>query len=140
MEIEADSKKFLTIEEANRIIATLEVKVLKLQELNKAIAMLRSVTFEYEDEHQNLVSAVKLNQQFHTLSSEFYMILNTLLNTGCVVKDIETGLVDFYSSHDNRIICLCWQLGEKNIQFWHETDAGAQGRKPLAQLRQQSVE
>lgn len=140
MEIEADSKKFLTVEEANRTIATLEVKMVKLQELNKAIALLRSVTFEYDDEHQNLVSAVKLNQQFHTLSGEFYTLLNTLLNTGCVVKDIDTGLVDFYSQFENRTICLCWQIGEKHIQFWHETDAGTQGRKPLAQLRQQSVE
>ncbi|MDO8642075.1 MAG: DUF2203 domain-containing protein [Candidatus Woesearchaeota archaeon] len=140
MEIEGENKKFLTVEEANRVLATLEVQMLKLQELNKAIALLRSVSFEYDDDHQNLVSAVKLNHQFHTISAEFYTILHRLLDAGCVVKDIDTGLVDFYSTIDNRIICLCWQLGEKHIQFWHETDAGAQGRKPIAMLRQQSVE
>ena len=140
MEIEADNKKILTIEEANRLVNSLEQNMRKLQDIQKALDMIRSVTFEYDDEHQNLVSAVKLNQQFHTLSAEFYTLLNSLLSTGCVVKDIELGLVDFFSHFDNRVICLCWQLGEKNIQFWHETDAGGQDRKPLAQLRQQSVE
>lgn len=140
MEIETEHKKFLTLEEANGLVCTLEHNMRKLQELQKALDMIRSVSFEYDDEHQNLISAVKLNQQFHTLSAEFYTLLNSLLSAGCVVKDIELGLVDFYSQHDSRVICLCWQLGEKNIQYWHETDAGTKGRKPLTQLRQQSME
>ncbi len=136
MEIEGNAKKFLTIEEANKLISDLEQPLHRLKELNKALDLLRSVTLEFDDEHHNLLNAVKLNQQFHTLSAEFYTLLMNLFSRGCIIKDVETGLVDFYSIHDEKTICLCWQLGEKNIQYWHETDAGAQGRKPINLLRQ----
>lgn len=41
------------------------------------------------------------------------------------------GLVDFPALMDGRIVYLCWQLGEPEISFWHELDAGFTGRQPL---------
>ena len=37
------------------------------------------------------------------------------------------GLVDFPSELDGRPVYLCWKLGEPEIQFWHEVDAGFAG-------------
>jgi hypothetical protein len=50
---------------------------------------------------------------------------------GIEVKDIDQGLVDFPAKRDNRIVYLCWHLGEDRIAFWHELDAGFAGRQPL---------
>ena len=50
---------------------------------------------------------------------------------GCVVKGVEDGLVDFPHLKDGREVYLCWRLGEDDIHFWHETDAGFAGRVPL---------
>ena len=50
---------------------------------------------------------------------------------GCVVKGVEDGLVDFPHLKDGREVYLCWKLGEDDIHFWHETDAGFAGRRPL---------
>ncbi len=50
---------------------------------------------------------------------------------GCVVKGVEEGLVDFPHLKDGREVYLCWKLGEDDIQFWHETDAGFAGRMLL---------
>ena len=36
--------------------------------------------------------------------------------------------------HQDRDICLCWKLGEEQIEFWHEPNAGYAGRKPVAGL------
>ena len=41
------------------------------------------------------------------------------------------GLVDFPCWRDGREIYLCWQLGEPEVSFWHEIDAGFAGRQPL---------
>ncbi len=48
-----------------------------------------------------------------------------------VLRDLETGLVDFPSLRDGREVYLCWQEGEDEIAFWHEVDAGMAGRRPL---------
>jgi hypothetical protein len=48
------------------------------------------------------------------------------------LKDRRLGLVDFPSEMNGRHILLCWRLGEPEVQFWHELDAGYAGRQPLS--------
>ena len=50
---------------------------------------------------------------------------------GIEIKDINTGLVDFPSERDGRVVYLCWRYGEGDIEYWHELDAGFTGRQPL---------
>ncbi len=128
-------KKFLSLEQANALLDTVTPLVLRLQELAKSVHMIESVHVHYDDEYAHMLTAIKANKQFHTLYSEFYSILDDLVKLGCVVKDIEEGLVDFYALHDGREIFLCWQLGEEGVQYWHEVDSGSPGRKPISMLR-----
>lgn len=51
--------------------------------------------------------------------------------TGCVVKDLESGLVDFPSWLGDKEVYLCWKLGEPRIGYYHGIDEGFAGRKPL---------
>jgi len=51
--------------------------------------------------------------------------------TGCVVKDLEMGLLDFPSIVNDEQVFLCWKLGEERIGYWHRVDEGFAGRKPL---------
>jgi hypothetical protein len=53
---------------------------------------------------------------------------------GVTLRDIGTGLVDFPALVNGRPIWLCWKLGEDDIAYWHELDAGIAGRKPLIEL------
>jgi hypothetical protein len=50
---------------------------------------------------------------------------------GCEVKDLESGLVDFRSFREDRVVYLCWRLGETVIMAWLELDSGFGGRQPL---------
>ena len=50
---------------------------------------------------------------------------------GVQVKDLDKGLLDFPFQVGEQIVLLCWQLGEKKIDFWHTVEAGFQGRQPL---------
>jgi hypothetical protein len=52
---------------------------------------------------------------------------------GCVVKDLDIGLVDFPATFRGQEVYLCWKLGEKRIEFWHGVDEGFRGRKPIDQ-------
>ncbi|MBI2170400.1 MAG: DUF2203 domain-containing protein [Chloroflexi bacterium] len=50
---------------------------------------------------------------------------------GILLRDTERGLVDFPALRDGREVYLCWLLGEDDIRFWHDVDAGFAGRKLL---------
>jgi hypothetical protein len=65
------------------------------------------------------------------LLGEMRLLVGELEGIGCEVKDVQTGLVDFRAMRDGRAVYLCWRLGEEDIEFWHELDAGFAGRQPL---------
>jgi hypothetical protein len=50
---------------------------------------------------------------------------------GVLVKDLETGLLDFPSEREGEVVFLCWRYGEPAIAYWHPVDAGFTGRQPL---------
>ena len=63
--------------------------------------------------------------------------MDELHEIGCELKDYQMGLIDFTGRHQGRDICLCWKLGESAIAYWHETDSGFAGRKPVSMLEEQ---
>lgn len=50
---------------------------------------------------------------------------------GCLVKDLDIGLLDFPTKYHRKEVYLCWRLGEERIEFWHGIDEGFRGRKPI---------
>ena len=47
---------------------------------------------------------------------------------GIVLRDLDSGLIDFPSVQDGVEVYLCWISGETEIAFWHDLDAGYGGR------------
>ena len=62
---------------------------------------------------------------------EVRRLLETLEQSGIVLRDIDRGLVDFPALAEDREIYLCWELGEDDVAHWHDLDAGYGGREPL---------
>jgi hypothetical protein len=50
---------------------------------------------------------------------------------GIELKDPARGLIDFPHRRGDRIVYLCYELGEPTITSWHDIDAGYAGRQPL---------
>jgi hypothetical protein len=50
---------------------------------------------------------------------------------GVEAKGAVEGLVDFPCEMDGRLVYLCWKLGEPEVLYWHDLDAGFGGRQPL---------
>jgi hypothetical protein len=57
--------------------------------------------------------------------------LEWLASRGILLRDPETGLVDFPAERDGRRVFLCWKLGEDRVAWYHEEDSGFAGRRPL---------
>lgn len=130
-------KRYFTIKDVDNLILTIEKNLRRTIKLNKALDLLSSIEIEvYDDDYDNLRRVTKLNKHFHKLSYEFYMSLEKLEDKGCIVKDLDIGIVDFYSKFEGREIFLCWKLGERKVKFWHEIDVGYAGRKPILDLEQ----
>ena len=64
-------------------------------------------------------------------ATEVLEIVEKIQQSGCVVKDLDEGVIDFPSLKAGEEVCLCWKLGEKHIEHWHGLDEGFAGRKPL---------
>ena len=54
-----------------------------------------------------------------------------LAERGILLRDPETGLVDFPSERDGRRVLLCWRLSEDDIGWYHESTGGFANRRPL---------
>jgi hypothetical protein len=65
------------------------------------------------------------------LAAKVEQAIEKIRETGCVVKDLDEGLVDFPSFREGREVYLCWKLGEERVAYWHGLDEGFAGRKPL---------
>ncbi|HLK62219.1 MAG TPA: DUF2203 domain-containing protein [Bryobacteraceae bacterium] len=52
---------------------------------------------------------------------------------GCIVKDLDSGLIDFPTLFRGVEVYMCWKLGEPAIGFWHGVDEGFKGRKAIDQ-------
>lgn len=54
-----------------------------------------------------------------------------LARRGIILRDPETGLVDFPSELEGRPVLLCWRLGEGEVGWYHDEEVGFRGRKRL---------
>ena len=57
--------------------------------------------------------------------------LEHLAERGILLRDPEVGLIDFPAERDGRRVYLCWRLGEDQVAWYHEENAGFGSRKPL---------
>jgi hypothetical protein len=57
--------------------------------------------------------------------------VDQLRHTGCQLKDLETGLVDFPTLYRGQEVYLCWKFGEDAIGYWHHLDDGFGGRQAI---------
>ena len=54
-----------------------------------------------------------------------------LSDRGILLRDPDTGLIDFPAERDGEHVFLCWRLGEGDVEYYHGVHSGFGGRKPL---------
>jgi hypothetical protein len=122
-------ERHFSVGQANAALET--VKPL-LQKLRDARDLLTD-----EEAHAALTGAAPTNgggepgTQVGQAFLEVRRLLLALQEAGLVVRDIERGLIDFPAILEGREVYLCWQLGEDEVSWWHELEAGYGGREPI---------
>jgi hypothetical protein len=120
--------RFFTLEEANAILP--EIKPLMdslLMRRAKAAKMSRLIEELFEDFRVDRGGPFfsDLTQDFAALQR----LINEVQGHGCVIKDLNVGLLDFLAERNGREVYLCWRFGEDKIEYFHELHTGFQGRK-----------
>ncbi len=71
-------------------------------------------------------------RRFSELKAEIVRLINRIEGYGCIVKDMDLGLIDFPALRDGDQIYLCWKAGEPSIAHWHRMDETFMDRKRIA--------
>ena len=61
-------------------------------------------------------------------------LLSAVRADGIEVKDVHTGLIDFYARRGAEVVYLCWRRGEPEVGYWHTLQGGFTGRKPIKEF------
>lgn len=133
------TKKYFTLEEANALIPSLEYKIPKLLQIKKELAEFVSQLEKSGTNVEKLLAANTTEDEDLTETKSKLDKLGKVLNAaivdiqsyGCIIKDMDLGLIDFRALIEDEEIDFCWQLGEKEISYWHGVTEGFAGRKPL---------
>lgn len=133
--MELYQKRYCTLEDTEIMLPKVKVLVAKIVKINRSLELMSSFEISYDDLYSEIRNNLKFNKEFFKLSYDLYKLLDYLLELGVIVKDVEKGIIDFYSYYDDREIFLCWRLGEDAIRYWHEIDSGYKDRKPISLLR-----
>lgn len=126
-----------TPEEANRLLPRIEPLVRELVEKRRALRGQQEAlaAFQAKARGNGGVSrgpeVVAARQAAERIAAQLRQGIEEVQAFGCVLKDLEMGLVDFPAVRDGAEVYLCWRLGEDRIAFWHGIDEGYAGRKPL---------
>lgn len=130
-----DYHKFFTLEEARELMNEVKERMEMAKKLNNSLTLLKSIQIEQDGatDTANLAILEYSMKQYKLLHMVFKELFE-LAKKGAIVKDLEEGLVDFYSRFEGREIFLCWKYGEKTIEYWHDIDDGYQGRKHVSLL------
>jgi hypothetical protein len=75
--------------------------------------------------------ALEAKQRRRNVGERLQSVLQNVQETGCLVKDLEKGLVDFPTLFHGQEVYLCWKLDETSIGFWHGIQEGFAGRKAI---------
>ena len=132
--------KFFTVEEANALTGFLENALERIRRnrqrylwLLEEIAILKLIVECGADEANR--DATELDEKTHEIKmveAEIDRARASVRDSGCILKDEEKGLVDFFSIQNNTVVYLSWKKGEEAVRFWRSIrDADSNVRRPL---------
>ncbi len=133
-----EGPRFFTLEEANALVPSLQIEFGRIAraraEIGPVIAALGGADAAVAVlQEGGLVPPGREPEaeRLRALAAEITEALERVNGLGCLVKDVDMGLVDFYALQDGEPMFLCWQFGEPAITSWHGVDEGFAGRKPI---------
>lgn len=130
--------KFFTLQQAEKILSDVEPAI---REAISAKAEYERAESEWQNvsERVSVLGGMRVDRarmmqqknQREAAARAFQQAVEKVHKFGCLVKDLDIGLIDFPTLFQGEEVYLCWKLGERGIQFWHGVSEGFRGRKPI---------
>ncbi len=83
--------------------------------------------------HDSRVASTEspIAHRYEELKAEIVDLIDRIEAFGCVVKDVDLGLLDFPALRERQPVYLCWKTGEPAVAHWHGVRETFADRKPL---------
>lgn len=130
--------RYFTLQQAERLLPEVESAIREaiflkeehqqaeqqLREFTQRVTMLGGMDFDrgafLGQRARREASALRLKE-----------VVERIQEIGCLVKDLDTGLIDFPTLFHGQEVYLCWKLGETGIAYWHKVEDGFRGRQAI---------
>jgi len=125
--------KLFSQDEANELIPRLEILIRRLQmQANSLRERIQSLSgSDASVLSRELDDLVAEYPELRAFTSKMADAASEIDSLGCLLKDIDQGLIDFPHEQGEEVIFLCWQFGEPRIVAWHSVESGFADRQPL---------
>lgn len=121
------------LDELRELLPQMEGWVTRLRRIYEELRRLAQFWGEDAEASDNPDRDLKgrLEAEWRLLSSRLEERVETLRTEGIEVKDLESGLVDFFALRNGEVVYLCWQRGEESVHFYHTLTGGYRNRRPI---------
>ncbi len=130
-------RKTFTVEQANAALPLVRSITTDLVRLSREVMERRErlalLTAGRNPSSSDLYSAelAQIEEELEKDSEQLGEYVEELRALGVEPKSGPEGLIDFPAIMDDRVVFLCWKLGESEVMHWHELEAGFRGRQSL---------
>lgn len=120
-------ERLFTVEEADG----------ELAELRERLPRLKGAREQLIRASERITSAVEIDgggaegSDWFRAQESLKADLLWLAARGILLRDPDTGLVDFPAEREGQRVFLCWRLGEDRVGWYHDEQTGLSGRRPL---------
>ena len=120
-------ERAFTEDEANSLLPVVSESLRRIQGAREVIL----AGAEHIHRSATLDGGGQVSQEYWDALQEMRRQLESFAAHGILLRDADSGLVDFPSRRDGRDVLLCWKLGEDRVGYWHPPETGFAGRQPL---------
>ena len=122
--------KYFTLQEANEALSSIRVWLDEVQIIRQEILAHQAEIWSVMEKSAGNGGHPELSRMVPTFD-RLDELIHKIQDTGALIKDINTGLLDFPALRNGHEVYLCWKHGEGDIAFWHEIEAGFAGRQSI---------
>jgi hypothetical protein len=130
--------RYFTRDEAHRLLPQAARAVREAVDLKDAYQQADAELRQYTNRIMMLGGAIPNHDEFlgrragrDEHARRLKQVIDGIHELGCLLKDLDVGLLDFPTLYHGQEVYLCWKLGEDEIEFWHGVSEGFGGRKPI---------
>ncbi len=122
--------RYFTVSEANGLLPVIEPLMADLLARRAKVVRQYGQLKPVLNEHGGDIGGASATEMAHDFR-QIESLIKRIQSYGCVLKDMNIGLLDFLAERDGREVYLCWRYGEPQVSHYHDLHTGFNSRQRL---------